>query len=183
MELIGNIEKNKKINGKMSQIVIPMGSSSTANIYIQDEEPIDAPDGSIWIDTNENPPEIEVPQIFEQENEPTEARNGDLWIDTDSFLEEVDPTVPNWAKQPNKPKYTAAEVGATTPQYVHKAIKEAFQNSGAGSITKETDPTVPDWAKQPQKPSYTADEVGAATIEDINQAIANLPISKSGKRL
>ena len=35
---------------------------------------------------------------------------------------ETDPTVPDWAKQPNKPTYTAAEVGAATPEYVNTAI-------------------------------------------------------------
>ena len=34
------------------------------------------------------------------------------------ILFESDPTVPNWAKQPNKPTYTASEVGAATPDSV-----------------------------------------------------------------
>jgi hypothetical protein len=40
---------------------------------------------------------------------------------------ETDPTVPDWAKQPEKPKYTATEVGAATAQQVadlSKAIAE-----------------------------------------------------------
>lgn len=56
---------------------------------------------------------------------------------------ETDPTVPAWAKETQKPSYTAAEVGA---------------------IAAETDPTVPAWAKAAQKPSYTAAEVGAVTL-------------------
>ena len=34
------------------------------------------------------------------------------------ITEETDPTVPNWAKAPNKPSYTAAEVGALPATYV-----------------------------------------------------------------
>lgn len=33
---------------------------------------------------------------------------------------ETDPTVPSWAKQPSKPKYTASEVGAAPAQHSHK---------------------------------------------------------------
>lgn len=60
---------------------------------------------------------------------------------------ETDPTVPDWAKQPEKPKYTAEEVGALPSTFA------------------ETDPTVPSWAKQPEKPKYTVSEIeGAAQI-------------------
>ena len=45
---------------------------------------------------------------------------------------EVDPTVPEWAKQESPPTYT------------------------------EVDPTVPEWAKRPNPPTYTAADVGAA---------------------
>lgn len=66
---------------------------------------------------------------------------------------ETDPTVPAWAKQTNKPVYTASEVGAATSDHNHdgRYLK---------SFT-ETDPTVPAWAKASSKPTYTASEVGA----------------------
>ena len=35
-----------------------------------------------------------------------------LQNDSEYLNEETDPTVPSWAKQPNKPTYTASEVGA-----------------------------------------------------------------------
>ena len=35
---------------------------------------------------------------------------------------ETDPTVPAWAKQPTKPAYTAAEVGAATPEDITNAL-------------------------------------------------------------
>lgn len=56
---------------------------------------------------------------------------------------EQDPTVPDWAKQPNKPTYTAEEVGARPSSW----------------IPEETDPTVPAWAKAENKPSYNWDEI------------------------
>ena len=98
--------------------------------------------------------------------------------------EETDPTVPDWAKQPEKPTYTAEEVGAlpatTEIPEVPKKVS-AFENdahylaevpeeyitedelAAKGYLTDftETDPTVPAWAKAATKPSYTADEVGA----------------------
>jgi hypothetical protein len=41
-----------------------------------------------------------------------------------TITEESDPTVPAWAKQPQKPTYTAAEVGAATEAYVDAEIEE-----------------------------------------------------------
>ena len=45
------------------------------------------------------------------------------------ITEEVDPTVPSWAKQPNKPTYTASEVGARpvtwTPSYTDVGADKA----------------------------------------------------------
>ena len=35
-----------------------------------------------------------------------------ILIEEDTVIEEIDPTVPAWAKEPNKPTYTAEEVGA-----------------------------------------------------------------------
>lgn len=89
---------------------------------------------------------------------------------------ETDPTVPNWAKQAQKPSYTAQEVGALPADTVIPTVPtnvSAFTND-AGYITgyTETDPTVPSWAKAAQKPSYTAAEVGAPTVQEMNSAIS-----------
>ena len=73
---------------------------------------------------------------------------------------ETDPTVPEWAKQPNKPSYTAEEVGAL-PEDTPIPEKVSDLANDAGYLTAETDPTVPAWAKAAQKPSYTPQEVGA----------------------
>ena len=49
----------------------------------------------------------------------------------DNYLEEhpvefteTDPTVPDWAKQPNKPTYTAAEVGTYSSDSIDKYLDE-----------------------------------------------------------
>lgn len=54
-------------------------------------------------------------------------------------VNETDPTVPDWAKQPQKPTYTAAEVGAVSPAYVHDAIDEAIANLPTGGGDKWED--------------------------------------------
>ena len=49
-------------------------------------------------------------------------------------LNETDPTVPDWAKQPEKPKYTAKEVGALPEEALPEAINQALaaaKESGA----------------------------------------------------
>jgi hypothetical protein len=40
--------------------------------------------------------------------------------------QEVDPTVPDWAKQPEKPAYTAEEVGAIPADAIPEAINTAL---------------------------------------------------------
>lgn len=64
--------------------------------------------------------------------------------------------VHEWAKQPNKPTYTANEVGAAPSGHTHTA----GQISGLPTSLPASD--VYPWAKQPNKPAYTAGEVGAA---------------------
>ena len=51
-------------------------------------------------------------------------------------VKETDPTVPSWAKQPNKPKYTASEVGALPASTkIPSATSDLTNNSGF--ITKD----------------------------------------------
>lgn len=74
-------------------------------------------------------------------------------------------SIPAWALKPNKPTYTAQEVGALPSSTVIPTVPtklSAFIND-VGFVTsfEESDPTVPEWAKQQNKPSYTASEVGA----------------------
>lgn len=56
-------------------------------------------------------------RVYSQNDEPTDAPDGAIWVDLDEEGEfsqsytETDPTVPDWAKSPTKPSYTASEVG------------------------------------------------------------------------
>ena len=107
-----------------------------------------------------------------------------------SFIE-TDPTVPSWAKQPSKPTYTAAEVGALPDSTViPDSTSDLTNDSGfitssdiptnvsaftndVGYLTSytETDPTVPSWAKASSKPSYTLDEVSDGTTRKLSDYV------------
>lgn len=77
------------------------------------------------------------------------------------IMQETDPTVPAWAKQPKKPTYTAEEVGAASKERVDK-IAEDIENlknsSSAGglSVDAEGNATIGG--------SFTVDEEGNAMI-------------------
>ena len=104
--------------------------------YVGAEEPVGAPDGSLWVvhSTESNPKGISL--YYEGENEEAlkNAPNGSVWLAPKSsnkpatpeggITEETDPTVPAWAKQPQKPTYTAAEVGAATLKDIENALSD-----------------------------------------------------------
>lgn len=66
------------------------------------------------------------------------TNKGPQWVNKNKVFEagvmkETDPTVSSWAKSPEKPKYTASEVGAYTKQETNDAIeaaKEIYVGSG-----------------------------------------------------
>ncbi len=99
---------------------------------------------------------------------------------------ETDPTVYSWAKQPNKPTYTAAEVGALPASTVIPSKTSDLTND-SGYITgyTETDPTVPAWAKASTKPTYTAAEVGAlpasTNVPVVSEDDGNVKIVYNGR--
>ena len=98
------------------------------------------------------------------------ADDGTISVDLSTYLQSAD--IADWAKQPNKPVYTADEVGAAAEQHTHSTAditdfpaiptKVSELQNDSGYISEETDPTVPAWAKAETKPTYTASEVGAA---------------------
>ena len=96
-------------------------------------------------------------------------------------IEETDPTVPSWAKQPEKPEYTAEEVGAqpkgdyATKGEIPTKVSELTNDSGYLKSYTETDPTVPSWAKASSKPSYTKSEVGLGNVDNVKQYSASNP--------
>ena len=62
----------------------------------------------------------------------------DLTDDVGYLTEESDPTVPTWAKQPQKPAYTASEVGAL-PADTHIPTDVSELNNDAGYLTEHQD--------------------------------------------
>ncbi len=114
--------------------------------------------------------------------------------DADDYIKNKPTSLPasdvyDWAKQSEKPKYTAAEVDAlpsntVIPSYsvatqskdglmssADKKKLDGLSEGGGGGIVEETDPTVPTWAKQPEKPTYTAAEVGADSTGSADSAL------------
>lgn len=83
------------------------------------------------------------------------------------YADQIAESIPEWAKQENKPTYTAAEVGAL-PDTTIVPTKTSDLENDSGYITgyTETDPTVSEWAKQENKPAYTALEVGAIATSE-----------------
>lgn len=72
---------------------------------------------------------------------------------------ETDPTIPLWAKQSTKPSYTAAEVGATTPEYVNQ-IATIVANNAASALNSHA-------ARVDNPHNVTAAQLGAAAIADL----------------
>lgn len=97
-------------------------------------------------------------------------------IDGGGVTEESDPTVPDWAKQPNKPTYTASEVGALpSTTKIPTKVSELTNDSGYLKSYTETDPTVPSWAKASSKPTYSKSEVGLGNVDNVKQYSASNP--------
>lgn len=102
-------------------------------------------------------------------------------------VEETDPTVPDWAKQPTKPKYTAAEVGAipdTTEIPVVPTKVSAFEND-KGYLTEHQD--LSGYAKKTEIPtvptavSAFTNDAGYQTEEQVTALIdAKLGVIENG---
>lgn len=96
-------------------------------------------------------------------------------------IEETDPTVPAWAKEEEKPTYTAEEVGALpSTTVIPSKLSELTADDEHETVTKEEKqawnaksdfsgeyrdlkgkPEFAEWVLQSRKPTYTASEVGA----------------------
>ena len=114
----------------------------------------------------------------------------------DKFVdEEIDPTVPSWAKESIPPTakiesvngqtgvvvLVANHVGAYSKSETDQKIAASkpgnysiVSNRAMNAVLEETDPNVPEWAKRVNKPTYSAAEVGARAddwlpgLEEIN---------------
>lgn len=107
-------------------------------------------------------------------------------------IEETDPTVPAWAKEEEKPTYTAEEVGALpSTTVIPSKLSELTADDEHETVTKEEKqawnaksdfsgeyrdlqgkPELAEWALQSEKPTYTASEVGA--LPDTTEIPKNL---------
>lgn len=81
--------------------------------------------------------------------------------DVGYLTEEVDPTVPSWAKAESKPTYTAAEVGAL-PDNISIPSKTSDLTNDSGYIARAVNDLANYYTKSQ---TYTKDEVNAAIDE------------------
>ena len=125
---------------------------------------------------------IERLDKIEESQDPDAIKNAvdDYLANNPIEIDETDPTVPEWAKQPTKPSYTASEVGALPADTVIPTIPDnvsAFRND-AGYLTEHQDLTgyateryVQGYA-QPKGDYLTAVPEGYATEEFVKNKIA-----------
>lgn len=107
------------------------------------------------------PREVEIP-----ENLTIPTSLSDLTNDVGYIITEVDPTVPAWAKTPEKPVYQYSEILNAPDLSV--------------LLTEETNPTVPAWAKAENKPTYDYSEIqGTPTNVSVFTNDANYITSES----
>ena len=81
------------------------------------------------------------------------------------IAEETDPTVPEWAKQPTKPSYTADEVGAPSKKEFEKLSEEVndLKQNGVGGVSTSYDETTGNLTINSSSLSYD-EETGNLTI-------------------
>lgn len=140
------------------------GVEAADNVYVQAEEPVDAEDGAVWIDLDEDGSEgatveIEVDDTLSQTGMAADAKAvGDA-------LAEKQP-IGDYALKSEIPTNFLTEIPG---EYVTESELNA-----KGYITNftETDPTVPSWAKAATKPAYTAAEVGADASGTANSIVS-----------
>lgn len=75
---------------------------------------------------------------------------------TEHPIKEADPTVPDWAKSPEKPTYTAAEVGALPENELPDAINQALDQAKQSGVFdgKNGSPGIVISTSEPDDPSH-----------------------------
>ena len=88
--------------------------------------------------------------------------------DVGAISNETDPTVPAWAKQPTKPTYTAAEVGAISQDNLQEAISEALaQAKKSGEFDGPQGPAGPAGADGAPGPVGATPNIQIGTVETL----------------
>lgn len=140
------------------------GVEAADNVYVQAEEPVDAEDGAVWIDLDEDggedtATEIEVDDTLSQAGMAADAKAvGDALAD----------------KQPIGDYALKSEIPTNFLTEIPEEYVTESELNAKGYITSftETDPTVPSWAKAATKPAYTAAEVGADASGTANSIVS-----------
>lgn len=140
------------------------GVEAADNVYVQAEEPVDAEDGAVWIDLDEDGSEgatveIEVDGTLSQAGMAADAKAvGDALAD----------------KQPVGDYALKSEIPTNFLTEIPEEYVTEGELNAKGYITSftETDPTVPSWAKAATKPAYTAAEVGADASGTANSIVS-----------
>lgn len=151
---IGHIETKVGDTSVSDQIqsAIDCLTADNVGIYVQPNEPLDAVDGDIWIDTANDPSIIpeDYPDVLPNPHAITfsGAANG---------------------------SYDGSEVVNIDIPLVPTKVSDLDNDIGFITSYTETDPTVPSWAKELNKPSYTKSEVGLGSVDNIRQYSANNP--------
>lgn len=108
---------------------------------------------------------------------------------TEHPLEEADPTVPDWAKQPEKPKYTADEVGALAETELQSAVDKALAQAKAsgefdGEPGKDGEPGQPG---TPGKDGSNGKDGASVTVSSVSESTVdggtNVVTFSDGKKL
>lgn len=86
------------------------------------------------------------------------------------IAKETDPTVPEWAKQPNPPTYTAEDVGARPADWLPTPAEIGAQPAGNYALKSEI-PTVPVQSVNGKTGAVelTAEDVGAASKKSVDK--------------
>lgn len=94
---------------------------------------------------------------------------------TGGIAQETDPTVPAWAKEPEKPTYTAEEVGARPADWKPTPQEIGAQPAGNYALKSEI-PSVPVQSVNGKTGAVqlNADDVGAASKERVEQLSAEM---------
>ena len=98
---------------------------------------------------------------------------------------EKDPTVPAWAKKPNKPTYTAAEVGAlpntTAIPVVPSALPNPHKLTIKGAVQAEYDGSSAVSVTIPESGSGGGDYIPSPTTAKVGQTIVVKAVDENGK--
>lgn len=166
---IGNLESKVGDTSVADQIGVAINEATADDfgIYVQTDEPNDAVDGDIWIDTANDPVVMDIDVPVQSVN----GHTGNIII-----------TASDIGAQPEGDYVLRNSIGSLATKSI---VSKSDLDSGVQSSLKkadsalqsytETDPTVPAWAKNSTKPSYTKSEVGLGNVDNVKQYSANNP--------